>query len=113
MPDPARTDLPIPDFDHLSVTALGHRIRSLDVGQIDSLLEFERAHGNRLPVVQVLQMRRRAVAEGAETSDGDASAPPADTSAPAGGSKVSPDTQGPVQNPPSQGVPTNPAQPRT
>lgn len=31
---------------------------------------------------------------------------------PKGGSKASPANQGPVQNPPSQGVPTNPAQPR-
>jgi hypothetical protein len=30
----------------------------------------------------------------------------------AGGSPVSPATEGPAQNPPSHGVPTNPAQPR-
>jgi len=62
-----------------------------------------------------------AVAEGAlfgayaytRYRSADAAAPAAEAApAPAGTSSASPDTAGPPQNPPSHGVPTNPAQPR-
>lgn len=110
----ARDELPIPDYDHLPVTGLGHRIRSLSADQVGTLLTYEQAHGNRLPVVQVLQTRLTELADGAEPSDGDASglAPELATGGDPGGSAVSPQTQGPAINPPSHGVPTNPAQPR-
>lgn len=107
---PTRDALPIPDYDHLPVTGLAHRIRSLEADQVDSLLSYERAHGDRLPVLQVLEVRLQELAEGAGPSDGDAAGlAPAQAPPPDGGSKVSPQTQGPVQNPPSHGVPTNPA----
>ncbi len=109
----ARNDLPIPDYDHLPVGDLGHRIRSLTADDLGALLAYEQAHGNRLPVVQVLQTRLEEVRGGAELSGGDLSglAPSlADTAQ--GGSAVSPRTQGPPINPPSHGDPTNPAQPR-
>lgn len=110
---PSRDALPIPDYDHLPVTGLAHRIRSLEAEQVDRLISYERAHGERLPVLQVLETRLQELADGATPSGGDAAGlAPAQAPAPEGGSKVSPDTQGPVQNPPSQGVPTNPAQPR-
>jgi len=119
MAAPARDELPIPDYDHLPVTGLGHRIRSLTEAEIDVLIAYETAHGNRLPVVNVLQQRRRALAEGAAPSGGDPTGlapevqgtPTAVDDASAG--RVSPATQGPVQNPPAHGVPTNPAQPRS
>ncbi|WP_225754732.1 hypothetical protein [Actinotalea sp. Marseille-Q4924] len=110
---PARDALPIPDYDHLPVTGLAHRIRSLEAEDVDSLISYERAHGGRLPVLQVLEIRLRELADGAVPSGGDAAGlSPAAAPAPDGGSKVGPDTQGPAQNPPSHGVPTNPAQPR-
>lgn len=106
-------DLPIPDYDHLPIGDLGHRIRSLPAEQLGALLEYERAHGDRLPVMQVLQTRLEEVRGGAELSGGDASGlSPSLVDTAEGGSVVSPETQGPKQNPPSQGVPTNPAQPR-
>jgi hypothetical protein len=93
---------------------LVHRIRSLDASQLETLLQHERGHGDRLPVVQAVQARLEQVRSGAALSDGDASAPSA-LSAPAaaGGSPVQPATSGPVINPPSHGDPTNPAQPRS
>lgn len=107
-------DLAIPDYDHLPVGDLGHRIRSLTADQLGALLTYERAHGDRLPVVQVLQTRLDDVRGGAELSGGDASGlSPTLTDTAQGGSPVQPETQGPKVNPPSQGVPTNPAQPRT
>jgi hypothetical protein len=77
------------------------------------LLEYERAHGDRLPVVTVLENRLTALREGAQPSGGDPAAPAADDPVhAAGGSKVSEATSGPPVNPPSHGDPTNPAQPR-
>ncbi|MBC7290786.1 MAG: hypothetical protein H5T83_05555 [Actinotalea sp.] len=110
---PDREALPIPDYDHLPVTGLAHRIRSLEAEQVDSLIAYERAHADRLPVLQVLEVRLQELADGATPSGGDAAGlAPSQAPAPQGGGKVTPETEGPVQNPPSQGVPTNPAQPR-
>ncbi|WP_258726963.1 hypothetical protein [Cellulomonas sp. NS3] len=109
-----RDALPIPDYDHLPVTGLGHRIRSLSAEQVGTLLTYEQAHGDRLPVLQVLQARLGELEDGAEPSGGDASglAPELAAGGAQGGSLVSPQTQGPKINPPSHGDPTNPAQPR-
>lgn len=112
-PVPHRDQLPLPDYDHLPVGSLEGRVRSLDSEQLADLLAYEEAHGNRLPVVQVLRTRLDAVRDGAPRSDGDPlAATPEVQHAPPGGSPASPQTEGPPINPPSQGVPTNPAQPR-
>ncbi|MGY1811063.1 hypothetical protein ACI8AF_27150 [Blastococcus sp. SYSU D00669] len=107
--------LPLPDYDHLPLGGLTSRIRTLDEAGVQTLLEYEQAHGNRLPVVEVLRNRLEGLRNGAQPSGGD---PAADVAAEApvhaaGGSKVSQATSGPPMNPPSQGDPTNPAQPRT
>ena len=80
---------------------------------LEQLLDYERAHGDRLPVVQLLEQRLTAVRDGAPLSGGDpaADAPELQHAPPAGG-QASPETQGPAVNPPSHGDPTNPAQPR-
>jgi hypothetical protein len=110
---PHHDQLPLPDYDHLPTGSLAGRIRSLDAGQLGLLVEYERAHGNRLDVLTVLEHRRSEVESGAPLSDGSplAVAPEADPG-PQGGSSVSPATEGPPRNPPSHGDPTNPAQPR-
>ena len=108
-----RSDLPVPDYDHLPVGDLGHRVRSLTADQLETLLAYERAHGDRLPVVQVLQARLDDVRGGAELSGGDPTGlAPSLVDTAQGGSAASPATQGPKVNPPSHGDPTNPAQPR-
>lgn len=110
---PSHDALPLPDYDHLPQGALESRIRSLDADALQTLLDYERAHGDRLPVVQLLEQRLGAVREGAEPTGGSpAATAPEVAEPPKGGSEVSPETQGPVQNPPAHGVPTNPAQPR-
>lgn len=106
-------DLPLPDYDHRPVGSLESRVRTLDAHGVRQLLDYERAHGDRLPVVQVLERRLEALETGAEPTAGDPEGATPETGGAAGGSKVSPQTQGPKVNPPSQGVPTNPAQPRT
>ncbi|MER2133829.1 MAG: hypothetical protein ABS910_04030 [Arthrobacter sp.] len=105
-------NLPLPDYDHIPLGTLPTRITALDQDGISALLSYEREHGNRLPVVQVLEARLDALRNGAEPSGSLPEDMPEMTQN-AGGSKVSPATTGPKINPPSQGDPTNPAQPRT
>jgi hypothetical protein len=106
--------LPLPDYDHLPLEGLTSRIRTLDAAGLETLLEYERAHGNRLPVVTVMENRLSSLRDGAEPSGGDPAAPAVDDPVPAAaGSPVSEATSGPAMNPPSHGDPTNPAQPRS
>ncbi len=108
-----RDALPIPDYDHLPVGSLQHRVRALDRGGVTALLDYERAHGARTPVVVLLENRLGQLDAGAEPSGGDpAGLQPEAAPAPAGGSDASPATTGDPVNPPSHGGPTNPAQPR-
>src|SRR3954451_21226306 len=115
MTEPAA--LPLPDYDHLTVGDLTHRIRSLDADALQTLLRYERDHADRLPVVQILTTRLEEVRGGEPLSSGTAAAPSHPTvaaaAAPDAGSAVNPATSGPAMNPPSHGVPTNPAQPRS
>lgn len=113
-PVPPRDELPLPDYDHLPIGSLEGRIRSLDADALQSLLSYEQARGNRLPVVQLLERRLEAVRGGAELSGGSPlAATPEVQQAPGAGSEASPQTAGPPVNPPSHGDPTNPAQPRS
>jgi hypothetical protein len=108
---PRRDDLPLPDYDHVPLGSLATRIRALDTDGLSSLLAYEREHGNRLPVLQVLENRLQALQGGAEPV-GTIPADMPEVSQGRAGSMVTPDTSGPPINPPSQGDPTNPAQPR-
>ena len=108
---PEHDELPLADYDHIPSGTLPSRISGLDEGGVGQLLSYERAHGNRLPVVQILEHRLEALKGGAQPSGSTAPETP-EVSQAQTGSKVSPETAGPPVNPPSQGVPTNPAQPR-
>jgi hypothetical protein len=109
-----RDELPIPDYDHLPIGSLQHRIRALDQDQLSRLGDYERQHANRAPVLASIQARLTALQDGARLSPGTGTErQPEAAPEPAGGSAVSPETSGPPMNPPSQGVPSNPAQPRT
>jgi hypothetical protein len=108
-------ELPLPDYDGLPIASIESRIRSLDADGVALVLEYEREHAHRVQVVQLLEHRLEALRSGdAVPSGGDPAAPaPEAAPGPAGGSAVSTATMGPPQNPPSHGVPTNPAQPRS
>jgi hypothetical protein len=108
---PAHEDLQLPGFDHVPLGSLPFRIHPLDEAGVSGLLAYERAHGNRLPVIQVLERRLEALRNGEEPSGSVPENMPEVTQNQQG-SKVSPATTGPKINPPSQGDPTNPAQPR-
>jgi hypothetical protein len=107
-----RDSLPLPDFDHIPLGTLPSRISALDESGVQQLLDFEHEHGNRLPVVQVLERRIEALRGGAQPTGAVEQEMPEVTQS-SSGSSVSPETSNaPKINPPSQGVPTNPAQPR-
>ena len=105
-------DAPLPRYDELSAAEVETHARSLEAAVLEELLAYERAHGDRVQYIQVIEHRIAARREGqvpsggdpATTGEGHAPAPPRD---PAG-----PGTEGPPQNPPSHGVPTNTTQPR-
>ncbi len=108
-------ELPLPDYDHLTLGSVRGRMRSLDVPQLVQLRDYEKAHANRLPIVTMLDNRiaKLATDPTATTSGGNpAASTPEKPRGTKRGSKVDPSTSGPKINPPSQGDPTNPAQPR-
>lgn len=111
---PEHDTLPLPDYDHLPVSGLASRIRTLNLAGLQTLLDYERAHANRLQVVTIMEHRLASLQKGAEPSGGDPAADfTSEASDPAaGGSKVTGATSGPPVNPPSHGDPSNPAQPR-
>ena len=109
-----RTDLPLPDYDHLPVGSLTSRIRTLDAEALQTVLGYEQSHANRVQVVQAMTHRLDELKAGTQPSGGDpTAAQPEHAAAPSGGSQVSTATSGPPVNPPSHGDPTNPAQPRS
>ena len=86
----SRADLPIPDYDHLPEGSLTSRIRTLDADALRVVVAYERAHADRLHVLQVLEHRLEQLDAGAQPSGGDpAAAQPEHAPQPAG--------EGPVQ----------------
>ena len=89
-------------------------MRKLDAAGVQALLHHEEGHGRRLPVTEVLRARLAELAAGAEPSGGSPTGwAPEAGAAPAAPRQTSMTSGAPPQNPPSQGDPTNPAQPRT
>ncbi|SDQ88722.1 hypothetical protein SAMN02800687_2969 [Curtobacterium sp. UNCCL20] len=105
-------ELPLPDFDHIPLGNLAEHVVPLDRDQLGVLVDHETAHGNRLPVLEVLRHRIAALDDGAEPTGSVPDQLPEVSGATPAPAEVSPATAGPKINPPSQGVPTNPAQPR-
>jgi hypothetical protein len=52
-----RDELPIPDFDNISIGSLRARLKPLSVEQLVTLREWEQAHANRLNVITTLDNR--------------------------------------------------------
>jgi hypothetical protein len=50
-------DLPLEDFDHMTAPQLRGRLRRLDRVQLVQLLDYERAHAHRVPIVVMLENR--------------------------------------------------------
>ncbi|MDX1885346.1 hypothetical protein [Mycolicibacterium sp. 120270] len=77
-------ELPIPDYDQLSLPDLRHRVRSLEEPALRLLFDHETEHGNRIPVLEVLHARLKELHDGAEPSGGDQSNAPGVSHTPAG-----------------------------
>lgn len=60
----------MPDYDELPIGSLQHRIRALDGGQLRELMDYEREHADRTPVLELMRTRLRQLDEGAEPSPG-------------------------------------------
>jgi len=102
---------PLPDYDNLAAGSIESRSHALDPDGVRQLLDYERHHANRPQIVMMLEHRLQSLEDGtAQPSGGDPSAPAPETAA--GVPDAAAVTEGPPVNPPSQGVPTNPAQPR-
>lgn len=99
--------LPLPDFDHIPLGTLPSRISALDEAGVQQLLDYEHAHGDRLPVTEVLRHRIEALRSGAIPSGAVEQEMPEVTRS-SSGSPVSPETSGPHIDPTSHGVPGNP-----
>jgi hypothetical protein len=95
--------LPLADYDQLPLSDLRHRIRSLDEPQLRLLFDHETAHGNRIPVLEVLHARLKELHGGAEPSGGDPSNAPGVTPTP-GGSRVQESTAAEANTPLRHGV---------
>ncbi len=50
-------ELPVDDYDHLTLPALRARLPRIDLTGLMQLREYEKAHANRLPVVTMLENR--------------------------------------------------------
>jgi hypothetical protein len=77
----SREDLPIPDFDNVSLGSLRGRLRSLSLEQLVVLREWEQAHAHRLPVITLLDNRIAKVSAEQATTNGSGSTYPADSPA--------------------------------
>ena len=104
--------LPISDYDELPLGDLQGRLRTLSSFELAGVLEYERQHANRPAVLLAGEARLEELRAGAKPSGGSPAGPRVDAPVPPHGGSVSPQTAGPKINPPSQGVPSNPAQPR-
>src|SRR4051812_43356565 len=105
--------LPLPDYDHLPVEGLPSRIRMLEARDLETVLDYERAHADRPRVVQIMENRLAELREGANPPAGTPPArAPATPGLPPAGSPGPGRPTGPPTTPPSHGDPTTPAQPR-
>ena len=56
--------LPVPSYDQLSVASLRARLRVLDAGQVQTLLDYENAHESRPAVITMFERRLIKLGEG-------------------------------------------------
>lgn len=61
--DLAHDDLPLDDFDHLTVPQLRGRLRTLELPRLVQLRDYEQAHAHRLPVLTLLDNRIAGLTE--------------------------------------------------
>lgn len=70
-PHPSREELPLPDYDHLPVSGLEHRMRALPAEELRTVRAYERDHADRPHVKQLIDHRLDQLEQGATPSGGD------------------------------------------
>ena len=60
----AEAALPVAGYDQLSVASLRARLRVLDVTQVRTLLDYEKAHQNRADMVTMFERRIAKLEQG-------------------------------------------------
>ena len=72
----SRDELPLDDYDHMTLGSLRGHLRSLELAQLVQLRDYEKAHAHRLPVVTMLDNR---IAKLATTGEPPAAVPASTT----------------------------------
>lgn len=72
----AHGDLPLPDYDHMTLGSLRGRLRSLTVEELVQVRDYEKAHAHRLPVVTLLDNRIAKLATDAAAEPSPGGEPP-------------------------------------
>jgi hypothetical protein len=57
-------ELPVPNYDDLTIASLRARLRNLTAPQLAQLVDYEKSHANRADVVQMFERRIAKLAEG-------------------------------------------------
>ena len=60
----AAADLPVPNYDDLSIASLRARLRNLTTDQVSQLLAYEQGHAARADVISMYERRIEKLAEG-------------------------------------------------
>lgn len=103
--DVSAENLPLPDYDHLPMGSLQHRIRSLTRDELAQVLDYERGHNDRPQVVELLNRRMAELEAGAEPAPGaQDEEDPVELGRSSGGSPVGPGGSPEPIHPPRHGV---------
>ncbi len=109
---PDKDDLPLPDYDHMTLGSLRGRLRSLSLAQLGQVRAYEKEHADRLPVVTMLDNRIAKLAADPSAAPvgapSTAPAPEQQAAAGGGGSKVSPSTAATPSGPATDSAPSRP-----
>ena len=57
-------ELPVPNYDDLTIASLRARLRNLSADQLAQLVDYEKSHANRADVIQMFERRIAKLAEG-------------------------------------------------
>ena len=56
-------ELPLPNYDDLTIASLRARLRNLSADQLAQLIDYEKSHANRADVIQMFERRIAKLAE--------------------------------------------------
>jgi hypothetical protein len=70
------SELPLADYDHMTLGSLRGRLRSLDMQQLVQLRDYEKSKADRLPVITMLDNRIAKLSSGESTPTGNVPAEP-------------------------------------